>query len=159
MTISLDDLTVNIEHLEPLQLLRDWAWLIDVNLQPVMVTASGDMFLQNSATGSIHLLDVGAGELLDIVQDLEHFHALLENEKFVRDFLAEAMIVDLRKQGLTLAKGEIYSLKRPLVLGGQYEFANIEAVDVQVHFSTSGQVHQKVRNLSADSRDAQISSD
>jgi hypothetical protein len=146
MAITLDDLTVNFSYLKREDLLSDWKWLIGAKL-PILLTASGDAFVQDAQDGSVHVLDVGAGELHKVAKSTEEFQSLLSNKKFVADYLAVDMIVDLKKSGRTLKKGQIYSFKKPPVLGGEYKLENLEPTDIEVHFSLSGQIHEKVSKL------------
>jgi hypothetical protein len=147
MVITLDDLTVNFRHLDRNELLADWRWLIGTEKVPILLTAIGDAFVQDSTDGSIHLLDVAAGQLKAVAETMDAFHALLSDKQFVSDYFAVEMIHDLKVQGRTLKPGQVFSLKIPLVLGGKCALWNVEPADIEVHYSLAGQIHQKVSNL------------
>jgi hypothetical protein len=146
MVITLDDLTVNFRHLDRNALLADWRWLIGTEKVPILLTAIGDAFVQDT-DGSIHLLDVAAGELKAVAETMDAFHALLSDKQFVSDYFAVEMIHDLKVQGRTLEPGQVFSFKIPPVLGGKYLLWNVEPADIEVHYSLAGQLHQKVSNL------------
>ena len=57
------------------------------------------------------------------------------------------MIADLLQSRGPLSKGEIYSFKVTPVLGGELSADNVEASDIDVHFSLSGQLHRQIRDL------------
>jgi Domain of unknown function (DUF1851) len=147
--ITLSDLTVNIDDLDSERLLDDWRWLIGPSKRLVLVSAIGDAFLQDDGDGSIHLLDTAAGSCSLVAQDAGEFRSLLADSAWVTDNLAALVIADFLGNDLRLERGEIYSWKRPPVLGGEYELANAETSDIAVHFSITGQIHQQVRDLPA----------
>lgn len=43
--------------------------------------------------------------------------------------------------------GQVYDLRRPLVLGGEFSVDNISPMDMEVHFSLLGQIHEQVSKL------------
>jgi hypothetical protein len=145
--MTLDDLTVSFSHLTRKNILGDWRWLIGENLQPILIAASGDAFVQNAENGSIHVLDVWAGTLTQVASTLDEFKSLLSDRKFVIDTFAVEMIADLKGKGKKLAHGQLYSFKIPPVLGGAYVFENVEPTDIEVHFSLNGQIHEKARTV------------
>ena len=146
MAITLQDLTVNIDHLDRETLLEDWVWLIGPSRFPILVTASGDAFVQDAADGSVHVLDAGAGTLARVAGSVDEFRTLLADRDFVADHLAVQMVGDLKQAGVHLAPGQLYGFRTPPVLGGAYELENVEPTDIEVHFSTTGQIHEQVRN-------------
>jgi len=145
--MTLDDLTVNISHLDQSMILSDWQWLIGVNKLPILVCAIGDVFLQDSETGVIDCLDVSSGEVLPIASDVNEFRELLSSTEFVVNHFAVQLVGDLLKSGLSLASGEVFSFKKPLALGGDCVLENIEPTDLEVHFSIYGQIHEQIKNL------------
>lgn len=145
MPITLQDLTVNIDHIDRETLLEDWRWLIGASRLPILVTASGDAFVQDAADGSVHVLDTGAGTLTRVADSADAFRALLADRDFVADHLAVQMVGDLLQAGVRLAPGQVYSFRKPPVLGGAYELDNVEPTDMDVHFSLTGQIHEQTR--------------
>ena len=148
MAITIDDLSVNVAHLDRDTLLEDWHWLIGALRAPILLTAIGEAFVPGvRPTGEVSLLDTAAGELVPVAADDAAFRALLEDQEFVIGHFAVNAVMDLRANGLELGQGEIYSWKVPPVLGGEYAFANAEAIDIAVHFSLTGQIHERVANV------------
>lgn len=147
--MTLSDLTVNFSHLERGDLLSDWQWLLGATKLPVLLTASGDAFIQDTGNGSVHLLDVGAGTLYQVAASFEQFKSLLSTKEFVVNHFAVQMVGDIRASGCLLSSGQIYSFKVPPILGGEYVLSNIEPTDIEVHFSIAGQVHEQVAALPA----------
>ena len=81
--MTINDLTVNISHLERGTLLADWHWLIGTNKLPVLATLAGDAFVQDSTDGSIHFLDTVEGTCSQVAEDGATFQQLLSDRDFV----------------------------------------------------------------------------
>jgi hypothetical protein len=145
--ITLSDLTVIFDHLDRNHVLDDWRWLIGPSKQPILLSAVGDAFVEDETDATIHLLDTAAGSCVPVAADEDELRALLGDSHWVADHLAVRVIADFRANGLRLDPGQIYSWKRPPVLGGEYELDNADATDIAVHFSVTGQIHQQVRTL------------
>jgi hypothetical protein len=145
--MSLDDLTVNFGHLDRAELLSDWQWLLGTTKLPILVTAAGDTFVQDTEDNSVHFLDVASGELKRVAESPDEFSSLLEDRDFVMGHFSVELIADLRQAGRTLEPGQLYSFKKPTVLGGEYVLNNFEPASIEVHFSLLGQIHEQVRKL------------
>jgi hypothetical protein len=145
--MTLDDLTVNFQHLDRDSLLVDWHWLIGNDKLPILVSAAGDAFMQDTSDGTIHMLDVAVGRAGQVAESFEEFQSLLRDREFVAEYLCVQMVGDLRLRNLRLEPRQVYSFKKLPVLGGAYSLENIEVSDIEVHFSIAGQLHEKARQL------------
>ncbi len=145
--MTLDDLTVNFSHLNRDNLLSDWKWLIGETRFPILITASGDAFIEDINDRTVHFLDAGAGNLEIVAKSSKEFRDLLSDKEFVVKYLAVQMIGDLIQADEQLEEGKIYSFIKPPVLGGEYVLENIEKIDIELHFSTIGQIHEQVMDL------------
>ncbi len=54
--MTINDLTVNISHLDRETLLSEWHRLIGTSKLPILATLAGDMSVQDAADGSVHFL-------------------------------------------------------------------------------------------------------
>lgn len=147
MPITIDDLTVDFKHLNASTLLADWEWLIGTKKLPILISAIGNAFIEDVEDGSIHVLDVGSGELRLIADTSSEFRDLLGDEEFVADEFVVQIIGEFLAHGPKLMAGQIYSFKHPPVLGGEFDIENLEPTDMEVHFSIHGQIHHQVRDL------------
>ena len=145
--ITLNELTVNFDHLHRERLLDDWRWLIGPSKQPILLSAIGDAFVQDEHDGTVHLLDTAAGTCQLVAEDEAEFRNLLTDAQWATDHLAVEAVVDFLDNDLRLASGQIYSWKQPPALGGKYELANAAIADIEVHFSITGQLHEQLRSL------------
>jgi hypothetical protein len=147
MAITIDDITVNFEHLDQGKILEDWEWLIGTSKFPVLITSVGDAFVKDVRDGSVFLLIVESAELRPIASDLAEFKTLLTDKEFVMDYFAVEAVAALEQSGLKLEPNEIYSLKLPAVLGGKHSLDNVTKTPILVHFSLRGQIHRQIRDL------------
>lgn len=148
--MTLDDLTVNFDHLQPHGVLEEWEWLIGPGKIPIVIAASGNAFIRDTNNaGAIHFLDVSASRLARVAATIEEFEDLLAEQAFRDEYFSAEMIANLQRGGLALKPGEIYSFVTPLSLGGEYTSANVEATDIEVHFSMTGQIERQVFDLPA----------
>ena len=145
--MTLNELTVNFDHLNQETLIADWKWLIGKNKLPILITASGDAFVQDKTDKKVYFLDVGASKISPIAESGAEFETLLSDKEFVVSYFGVQLVGDLRLSGLILESGQIYSFVKPPNLGGEYELANFEIADIGVHFSMFGQISQQVKNL------------
>jgi hypothetical protein len=145
--MTLNELTVNFKHLESENILSDWMWLIGKNKVPVLITAFGDVFVQDSKNGQIYFLNVYNAELIKVSKNSSEFRQQLNDKEFVYEHMVANAVGDLRQSGKVLGKGQTYSFIKPPVLGGEYVPENIEMTDIEVHFSIMGQIHRQVKDL------------
>lgn len=142
MALTLDDLTVSIDHLDRAALLTEWQWLIGTRKLPVLVTALGNAFLADLTDRTVHVLDTGPGTVQKVASSGEEFRRLLKDRAFVIEQFAPIIVVRMRERGYTLQPGQLYGFKLPPPLGGEYSPDNLEPTDIQTHFSTLGRIHR-----------------
>ena len=145
--MTIKDLTVNISHLDRETLLSEWDWLIGPTKLPVMATLAGDVFVQDSADGSVHFLDVVEGRCTQIAENGPSFQQLLRDRDFVMSRFSVQLVAPLIRSGSVPVAGQILSWRQPPVLGGSYTTDNLEATDISVHFSMLGQIWQQASSL------------
>jgi hypothetical protein len=149
MRITLADLTVQLPEPARGRLLDDWVWLVEDARLPVLVTATGNAFVQRASTKEILFLDCTAGELTPVAEDPAAITARMQDPEFVREFLDVDTVAEMRKLGVRLSDGNVYSWKQPPILGGQRDASNLEPTDAEVHFAIAGQIHERVKDLPA----------
>ena len=147
MQISPKDLTVSFEHVDHEALLSDWEWLIGPHRLPILISSVGDAFVQDVHDGTVHHLDSISAELEQVAASADELRGLMSNDEFIADRLYVQMYGDLREAGLELRPGQVYGWKVPPALGGEIALENAEVVDLQVHFSITGQIHHQIKDL------------
>jgi len=144
--MTLDDLTVNFRHLDRESVLSDWRWLVPMQKHAILVTLTGNLFVQDELTGGIDFLDVGAGRLSPVATSMEEFQSLLSDREFVLRAFEVRLVAELLKSGRP-SEGRLFGFKRLPRMGGTYDPSNFEETDLQVHFSLCGQLHQQLASL------------
>ncbi|MDG9667919.1 DUF1851 domain-containing protein [Hahella sp. CR1] len=148
MSITWNDLTVNIERLDKDGLISDWRWLVGDAAQPILISSTGDAYLQER-NGEVFLLSTGDGTYEKVADSYEDFRHKLRDTNLVNECFLAAIVAQLKEQGLVLKPGMLYSFKELPVLGGDYVAENFELADIEVHFSITGQVHKQVKDIPA----------
>lgn len=128
-------------------ILDEWRWLVGTGKRVRLVTACGDVFLEDALEEKVAFLDVGAPALLPIAETRQAFDALLSDPSFIDTYLYPERVALLRSRGLALKKDQVYSLRTPLSLGGEATAENTEITDLDVHFSFAGQVERQLADL------------
>jgi hypothetical protein len=146
MRITWNELTVDFQKHGQEHLLEDWRWLVGDSVRLLLVSAIGDMFLEDSS-GQVLWLDAGAGQVHKIAASVEQFQQLRQQREKVDQWFIPLLVGDLITSGVRLAPGQCYSYKKPPILGGEIEPANFEPADLAVHFSLLGQIHRQVKDL------------
>lgn len=127
-------------------LLKAWIPPLSPKLTLWMVNRLGDIIAEFE-DGSIHFLDVGAGQLTRIADDREDFAARLDRDDNADYWLAVSLVDDYVASGLTLADGQCYGYRIPPLLGGSYDIDNIEPTDLSVHYGMLGDLFQQTKDL------------
>ena len=130
--------------------LESWSWLVDGSLQPVAVTAFGDVFLRSS--NEVLLLDTIEGVLSPAATSPENLNAVLrvveEQDRLLLGGLVDAAIA----RGLTLAPDEAYDFRVAPRLGGEMSVEAMHRMNFVVKLNIAGQLHDQVRNLAPGAR-------
>lgn len=145
--MNINDLTVSFSHLNLETLFEDWKWLIGKNKNPVLITKSGDAFLQDNDTGEVYFLDTVEGVLSQVASTGDEFMALLSDVNFVMEHFAVNLIAPLLQEDENIQAGMLYGWKKSCVLGGEFSADNLEPTDIEVHFSVQGQIWNQVKDL------------
>src|SRR5687768_2617031 len=147
MPITLEDLTVDFGHTDRAALLADWEWLIGPHRLPILVTALGHAFVQDTGDGTVHQLDTVFGDVEQVAASEDELRALLGDREFVIERLTAQLVADLRSAGLELGPGQVYAFRTPPALGGEVTVENAEVADLEVHLSLMGQLHRQIADL------------
>ena len=140
------ELTASVSPLSAAALLDDWGWLLKDPHELLLVTSMGDAFVADSS-GAVFYLDTLEGSLKPVAPSRETFQSLVASGGLDPDLFLPDMVALKIAQGHRLAPGQCYSYKLPPILGGPLESSNVEATDIVVHFSISGQLHRQLVDL------------
>jgi hypothetical protein len=146
MRITWNELTISFDPTASEALLSDWGWLVTGDLEVVVVSALGDLFLRNSE-GHILWLDVGAARITQVAASSDEFKQLMQMAENANDWFVPQLIGDLIARGKLLSPGQCYSYKKPPMLSGELTVDNLEPTDLLVHCSICGQIGRKIQQM------------
>jgi hypothetical protein len=146
MKLTWSQLAIDPASVDTVRLLKSWRWLIDGAIQPMIITAMGDMFLTDM-NGVVYWLNTIDGKLGKVADTHPEFKEMRQEAENLDEWFMPGMVGELIAAGKTLGAGEVYSFKQPPVLGGSFDLENIDPCDVHVHFMMAGQLHEQVKDL------------
>ena len=146
MTLKLSELVKDKSKIDLQDICSDWTWLISEQKNVLLVTVFGDMFLVGP-DDEINWLDTGTGKFTRVADSVKHFEELLKDKAKFNDWFMTNIYIDLQKKNVQLKDNQVYGYKKMPVLGGEYSADNIEPTDISVHFSITGQVCKKTKDL------------
>jgi hypothetical protein len=128
------------------KLLADWRTLVPGAFTLWIVNRFGDAFIVLD-DGSVHMLDVGIGQLTRRADNREHFAQLLDVDGNANNWLAISLVDACVAAGMQLSPTQCYGYKVPPILGGDYRVENIEPTDMSVHYSLLADIYQQTKDL------------
>ena len=146
-SLTWDDLTINPSHLDINDLIESWGWLIAKDVNPILITALGDIFFQRSS-GEVLWLDTGSAKITVVAKSSDEFKANLSNSEIIDEWFLPKLIGELKSSGKILESGQVYSYDHPPNLGGDYTVDNIRPAALSVHLFIHGQIGEQIKDLS-----------
>jgi hypothetical protein len=146
MPLTWNDLFIDISSYAPADLLAEFEWLTGPGVQPVLLTAFGDLFVQKS-DGSVWLINTIDGALEPAAPSGAAFKAALQDKAKVGQWALPGLVAELHASGRRLAAKQCYSFKHPPFLGGPVDPENVEPTDICVHLGITGQVMRQTHDL------------
>lgn len=146
-SITTEHLVVTLSPESSACILDEWTWLIGMEKRPILATACGDVFVEDTLNGTIYFLNVSVPEFSQVAATKQAFEKLFVEPSFVDDHLHPDLVAMLRGENLVLKENQIYSFSKPLSLGGKITPKNIEITDVEVHFSLAGQIESQIFDI------------
>ena len=146
MRITWNELTIGFQPKQTEVLLADWRWLVGDDVELILVSALGDLFLKD-AGGHVLGLDTGAARFARVAESIDEFTRLRQQPGHADEWFAPQLVGDLMLGGKRLAPGECYSYKVPPMLSGKIELDNFEVTDLVIHCSMFGQIGRQIQHM------------
>ena len=128
-------------------LLESWRWLVSNRVNPLVVTAFGDLFLVTES-GVVLFLDTVAGTCGEVAASVEDWEAkLLHEPALVDEWFMPEFLNELRAAQKHLAHGQCYSTRQSLKLGGAFAVENWDPTNWEVHFCFAGELHKALKDV------------
>ncbi len=125
--------------------MSSWRWLVPSSAEPLLLTALGDLFVFLDT--SISFLDTERGTLGRVASDQGEWKQQMQDPARLAEWFRPAFIASLRRAGLSLAPGEVFSPLIPVVVGGRRTPDNYTTSQWRSHLHLLGQIHDQVRLL------------
>jgi hypothetical protein len=127
-------------------LLEEWRWLLPPEFTVWLFTRTGDLFIK-LPDGSIHMLDVGAGQLSRVAESRDDACAKLDEPGVADEWLMIPVVDQLVASGCILSAGQCYSYRVLPVLGGSYAPEGRVVLPIGEHFGAWGSLHRQIATL------------
>lgn len=139
-------LTIDFDGLDTDSLLADWRWLVPMELCPVQMTKFGDWFFRGPA-GQVYMLDLIEGELSQVADTIEEFNELIDEDEKRSEWYLDGFVFRCHEEGLHLSPQQCYGWKIHPLIGGKFEFENIQMFDLLVYQTLMGQLLRQWKAL------------
>ena len=145
VSLSSDDLFIDLDEEAADALLEDWRWLVGSGEARVShVTVFGDLFLQKE-DGRIYRLETGRAFFEEVAEDTDGWaeQASVHGPRWFH----LPVFLELRSLGMTLMEDQVYGWRHPPFLGGTEAADNVDMVSAPAHLSRLGKLAESVRDL------------
>jgi len=140
-------LLVDVDLAEVGGALAEWAWRIGTQWAPLVVSAAGDVFV-NDAAGRVARLDTGSGELEVLANSVSEFEAACADPDQVRDWFLVPVVEELRASGCFLAPKQCYGYTiLPVFKEGSYSGPNRSPLNAIEHIRVTADLHHQLKGL------------
>lgn len=126
--------------------LESWRWLVPQTVQPLVLTAFGDLFLVNDS-GAVLFLDTIDGKCHEVAASVQDWETKLGQPELLDEWFMPGFLSELHEAGAYLSQGECYSATHSIILGGTFSVENWPPTHWRVHFHALGQIHEQVKDL------------
>jgi Domain of unknown function (DUF1851) len=97
--------------------------------------------------GSIHMLEVGSGELSRVADSRDDACAKIDEPGVAEEWLMIPVVDQLIASECVLCPGQCYSYKMLPVLGGSYAPEGRALLPIREHFGAWGSLHHQISDL------------
>src|SRR6266404_1111369 len=140
------DITISFLGLYTEALLREWRWLVPRDFTPVQLSKFGDWFFSDPG-GRVHYLDLIEGDLREIAPSSAEYNRLKDLTEMQTEWFLAGFVFRCDAEGLLLAPGECYGWRIHPMIGGKFEFENIQVFSLLVYESLMGQLLPQWKQL------------
>jgi len=144
--MNIHDYLIDHSGFDWVALLDEWRWLLPPKFNIWLLTRTGDLFI-SLPDGSIHMLDVGAGELRRVADSRDDACAKIDKLGIAEEWLMIPVVDHLVASGRTLGPDQCYSYRMLPVLGGSYKAEDRVLLPIREHFGAWGALHRQIAGL------------
>jgi len=144
--MNIHDYLIDQTGLDWPSLLEEWRWLLPPRFSVWLFTRAGDLFIK-LPDGSIHMLEVGSGELNRVADSRDDACAKIDTPGVADEWLMIPVVDQLVASGCVLGPGQCYSYNVLPVLGGSYKAEDRVLLPIREHFGAWGSLHRQIADL------------
>jgi hypothetical protein len=126
--------------------LKGWGSVLPASCTLWLVNRFGDLFIVLD-DGSVHMLDMGSGQLNRVADSRDQFAELLDVGENANNWLMIPLVDQLVAAGVVFAPDRCYGFKIPPVLGGSYDLENVAACNLAVYFSMLADIQRQIKDV------------
>ncbi len=139
-------LNIEIANLNLADLLAECRWLVPADYTAIQMTKFGDWFFAD-AVGRVFFLDLIEGNLCQVASSIAEYNQLKNTSEKQSKWFLDGFVFRCDSEGLLLHEGECYGWKVHPMIGGKFEFANIQIFSLRVYQSLMGQLWRQLKQL------------
>lgn len=139
-------LNIELSNLNLADLLAEWRWVVPADYTAIQMTKFGDWFFADPV-GRVFLLDLIEGNLCQVASSVAEYNQLKNTSDKQTDWFLDGLVFRCDSEGLQLHEGECYGWKIHPMIGGKFEFANIQIFSLRVYQPLMGQLLRQWNQL------------
>jgi hypothetical protein len=140
------DLTIPFAGLDTDALLSEWRWCVPEDYTPIQMTRFGDWFFADPKQ-RVHMLDLIEGTLHEVAESISAYNELKDTPEKQGEWFLDGFVFRCVEEGLLLDAAQCYGWRVHPMLGGKFDFENIQVFSLSVYQSLMGQIFRQCRNL------------
>jgi len=133
------DLTISLQELDTKTLLQHWSWLVPKDFIPIQLSKFGHWFFSDPS-GRVHYLDLIEGDLCKIAPSIAEYNRLKDLPEMHTQWFLDGFVFQCDAEGLRLGPSECYGWRIHPMIGGNFEFNNIQVFSLLAYQSLMGQL-------------------
>jgi len=127
--------------------LRDWQCLHADLGKPILMSAVGDVFVEDTK-GQVSRLDTGVGSISLVAESRSVFEAIASNSANLDEWFLKPVVAELRSKGLLLGHNQCYGFKiLPIFREGSYDATNRFVLSAAEHLRLTADIIRQTQSL------------
>mgnify|MGYP002628541050 FL=1 len=127
-------------------LLEPWYWKLPDSFDIWMVNKLGDLILVLE-DDQIYFFDIALGSMDLIAEDQDDFVEKVNQDDNADHWFAISLVDDCLDADMCLTADQCFGYKLSPILGGEFTANNLEPIDLIVHYSIHGQIHEQIKGV------------
>jgi hypothetical protein len=144
--MDINDYLIDQSGKDWMALLKGWGSVLPASFTLWLVNRFGDLIIVLD-DGSVHMLDLGSGQLSRLADSRDQFAELLDIDDNANDWLMIPLVDRLVAAGMTLGPDRCYGFKIPPVLGGSYDLENVATISLVERYASMADICRQIKDV------------